>query len=51
MRAARLVGPRQFELLDAEMPTLGFSLEGTLRDDRWAADRFIDSYLLARVNA
>ena len=28
----------------------GFSLEGTLRDDRWAADRFIDSYLLARVN-
>ena len=31
MRAARLVGPRQFELLDAEMPTLGFSLEGTLR--------------------
>ena len=29
----------------------GFSLEGTLRDDRWAGDRFIDSYLLARVNA
>jgi len=28
----------------------GFSLEGTLRDDRWAVDRFIDSYLLARVN-
>jgi RimJ/RimL family protein N-acetyltransferase len=27
----------------------GFSLEGTLRDDRWAVDRFIDSYLLARV--
>jgi RimJ/RimL family protein N-acetyltransferase len=29
----------------------GFSLEGTLRDDRWAVDRFIDSYLLARVNS
>ena len=29
----------------------GFTLEGTLRDDRWAVDRFIDSYLLARVNA
>ena len=28
----------------------GFALEGTLRDDRWAVDRFIDSYLLARVN-
>jgi RimJ/RimL family protein N-acetyltransferase len=28
----------------------GFVLEGTLRDDRWAVDRFIDSYLLARVN-
>jgi len=28
----------------------GFTLEGTLRDDRWAVDRFIDSYLLARVN-
>jgi RimJ/RimL family protein N-acetyltransferase len=28
----------------------GFSLEGTLRDDRWAVDRFIDSYLLARVD-
>ena len=29
----------------------GFSLEGPLRDDRWAVDRFIDSYLLARVNS
>ena len=29
----------------------GFTLEGTLRDDRWAVDRFIDTYLLARVNA
>ena len=29
----------------------GFTLEGTLRDDRWASDQFIDSYLLARVNA
>jgi RimJ/RimL family protein N-acetyltransferase len=28
----------------------GFTIEGTLRDDRWAVDRFIDSYLLARVN-
>ena len=28
----------------------GFTLEGTLRDDRWAVDRFIDTYLLARVN-
>jgi RimJ/RimL family protein N-acetyltransferase len=29
----------------------GFALEGTLRDDRWTADRFVDSYLLGRVNA
>jgi RimJ/RimL family protein N-acetyltransferase len=29
----------------------GFTIEGTLKDDRWAVDRFIDSYLLARVNA
>lgn len=29
----------------------GFVLEGTLRDDRWADDRFVDSYLLARVSA
>lgn len=29
----------------------GFALEGTLRDDRWAGDRFVDSHLLARVNA
>jgi hypothetical protein len=28
----------------------GFELEGTLRDDRWTADGFVDSYLLARVN-
>ena len=28
----------------------GFALEGALRDDRRAGDRFIDSYLMARVN-
>jgi RimJ/RimL family protein N-acetyltransferase len=28
----------------------GFVLEGTLRDDRWAIDRFMDAYLLARLN-
>ena len=28
----------------------GFAHEGTLRDDRWASDRFIDSDLLARLN-
>ena len=28
----------------------GFELEGTLRDDRWTADGFVDAYLLARVN-
>jgi RimJ/RimL family protein N-acetyltransferase len=28
----------------------GFALEGTLRDDRWTEDRFVDSYLLGRVN-
>ena len=27
----------------------GFALEGTLRDDRWTGDRFIDAYLLARM--
>ena len=27
----------------------GFTLEGTLRDDRWSGDRFVDAYLLARV--
>jgi RimJ/RimL family protein N-acetyltransferase len=27
----------------------GFVLEGTLREDRWAGDRFIDVYLLARL--
>lgn len=29
----------------------GFVLEGTLRDDRWAGDRFVDAHLLARVSA
>jgi RimJ/RimL family protein N-acetyltransferase len=28
----------------------GFRLEGTLRDDRWTGDRFVDAYLLARVS-
>ena len=28
----------------------GFALEGTLRDDRWSGDRFIDAYLLARLS-
>jgi RimJ/RimL family protein N-acetyltransferase len=28
----------------------GFALEGTLRDDRWDGDRFVDACLLARVN-
>jgi len=27
----------------------GFALEGVLRDDRWAEDRFVDTYLLARL--
>jgi RimJ/RimL family protein N-acetyltransferase len=27
----------------------GFALEGTLRDDRWAGDKFVDTYLLARL--
>lgn len=27
----------------------GFTLEGTLRQDRWADDRFIDVHLLARL--
>ena len=27
----------------------GFALEGTLREDRWAGDRFVDVYLLARL--
>jgi RimJ/RimL family protein N-acetyltransferase len=27
----------------------GFALEGTLRDDRWAEDKFVDTYLLARL--
>jgi RimJ/RimL family protein N-acetyltransferase len=27
----------------------GFALEGTLRDDRWAGDRFVDAYLFARL--
>ena len=29
----------------------GFTLEGTLRDDRWTGDRFLDSYLYGRVNS
>jgi RimJ/RimL family protein N-acetyltransferase len=29
----------------------GFALEGTLRDDRWTGDRFVDTWLLARLNA
>jgi len=29
----------------------GFTVEGTLRDDRRAGDAFVDAYLLARVNA
>ena len=28
----------------------GFTLEGTLRDDRWSGDRFVDAFLLARVS-
>ncbi|NOT24855.1 MAG: GNAT family N-acetyltransferase [Acidobacteria bacterium] len=28
----------------------GFGVEGTLRDDRWTGERYIDSYLLARVH-
>lgn len=28
----------------------GFTLEGTLRDDRWAEDRSVDAYLLARLS-
>jgi RimJ/RimL family protein N-acetyltransferase len=27
----------------------GFTLEGTLRDDRWTGDGFTDAYLLARL--
>lgn len=27
----------------------GFLLEGTLRDDRWTGERFVDAYMLARV--
>lgn len=27
----------------------GFALEGTLRDDRWADNEFVDTYLLARL--
>jgi len=29
----------------------GFALEGTLRDDRWTGERFVDAYLLARLKA
>lgn len=28
----------------------GFALEGVLRDDRWADDRFVDTYVMARVS-
>ena len=28
----------------------GFGVEGTLRDDRWTGERYVDSYLLARVH-
>ena len=28
----------------------GFALEGVLRGDRWAEDRFVDTYLLARLS-
>jgi RimJ/RimL family protein N-acetyltransferase len=29
----------------------GFTVEGTLRDDRWTGERFTDAYLLARVKS
>ena len=29
----------------------GFTLEGTLRDDRWTGNGFTDAYLLARLNS
>jgi len=29
----------------------GFELEGTLREDRWAVDRFVDSYVFGRINS
>ena len=29
----------------------GFLLEGTLRDDRWVGDRFVDVWLLSRVTS
>jgi RimJ/RimL family protein N-acetyltransferase len=38
-----LAGRRAFE-------QAGFTLEGTLRDDRVSTGRFVDSWLLARVN-
>ncbi len=28
----------------------GFSVEGTLRDDRWTGESYVDSWLLARVH-
>ena len=28
----------------------GFALEGTLRDDRWTGDGFVDAHLLARIS-
>ena len=27
----------------------GFAVEGTLRDDRWIGEQFVDTYLLARI--
>jgi RimJ/RimL family protein N-acetyltransferase len=27
----------------------GFALEGTLRDDRWTGERFVDAFLLSRL--
>ena len=29
----------------------GFAVEGTLRDDRWTGEGYVDSYLLARVHS
>lgn len=29
----------------------GFALEGTLKDDRWDGTRFVDAFLLGRVNS
>jgi methionyl-tRNA formyltransferase len=40
--AVNLAARRAFE-------RAGFTLEGTLRHDRWAGDTFVDTYLLARL--